>query len=132
MGDATQVLPGKAHAQTVARPTRWGVFSNEDWWSVWIGLLVIAVAWALFANGGSLKWLAVAPAKWKTLTDAWQGVATHWPNYLALFAAFALLFGTGLAVAFAVALPAFVPHPVRGVAADLHGIGVDGSFPLQP
>ncbi len=99
MSDVTRVLPGHARAQdNAARPARWAVFSNEDWWSVWIGLLVIVVAWALFANGSSLKWLAVAPGKWKTLAEAGQGLVAHWPNYLALFATFALLFGTGLAV----------------------------------
>ncbi|WP_445144233.1 YeiH family protein [Dyella sp. Tek66A03] len=113
MSEATRVLPGQVPAQGIAaaRPVRWGIFSNEDWWSVWIGLLVIVVAWALFAHGSSLKWLAVAPAKWKTLAEAWQGVASHWPNYLALFAALALLFGTGLAVlghSLARFLPAFL------------------------
>jgi uncharacterized membrane protein YadS len=113
MSEATRVLPGQARAQGVAavRPAPWGAFSNEDWWSVWIGLLLIVVAWALFANGSSLKWLAIAPAKWKTLAEAWQGIASHWPNYLALFAAFALLFGTGLAVlghSLARFLPAFM------------------------
>lgn len=100
MSEATRILPASAGTQggIAARPTRWAVFSNEDWWSVWIGLLVIVVAWALFANGSSLKWLATAPAKWTTLAEAGQGLAAHWPNYLALFAAFALLFGTGLAV----------------------------------
>ncbi|WP_201314049.1 putative sulfate exporter family transporter [Dyella sp. EPa41] len=100
MSDVTQALPAKARAaeSSVPRASRGGLFSNEDWWSVWIGLAVILVAWALFASGSSLKWLAVAPAKWKTLAEAGQGIASHWPNYLALFATFALLFGTVLAV----------------------------------
>jgi len=100
MSEATRVLPAQTRSSdsVSARPVRWGVFANEDWWSVWIGLLVIVLAWALFANGSSLKWLAVAPAKWKTLAEAWQGIASHGASYLALFAAFALLFGTGLAV----------------------------------
>jgi uncharacterized integral membrane protein (TIGR00698 family) len=98
MSDVTQALPAKARpAESSVPRTSRGLFANEDWWSVWIGLAVIVVAWALFANGSSLKWLAVAPAKWKTLAEAGQGVAGHWPNYLALFATFALLFGTALA-----------------------------------
>ncbi|HET6554537.1 MAG TPA: putative sulfate exporter family transporter [Dyella sp.] len=100
MSEVTRILPASARPSENAavRQERRGAFSNEDWWSVWIGLAVIVVAWALFANGSSLKWLAVAPAKWKTLADAWQGIATHAPNYLALFATFALLFGTALAL----------------------------------
>lgn len=100
MSDATQTLAEKVRSAdaVVAHVPRTGLFSNEDWLSVWVGLLVIVAAWALFANGSSLKWLAVAPAKWKTLAEAGQGIASHWPNYLALFATFALLFGTALAV----------------------------------
>lgn len=100
MSDVTQALPGKARPIESFEPrtSHRGPFSNEDWWSVWIGLAVIVVAWALFAHGSSLKWLAVAPAKWKTVSEAGQGLATHWPNVLALFATFALLFGTALAV----------------------------------
>jgi len=100
MSEVTRVLPGGARPAdvAVAHTPRTGLFSNEDWWSVWIGLAVIVVAWALFANGSSLKWLAVAPAKWKTLAETGQGIASHWPNYLALFATFALFFGTALAL----------------------------------
>lgn len=100
MSEVTRVLPVGARPADGAevRAPRTGIFSNEDWWSVWIGLLVIVVAWALFASGSSLKWLAVAPAKWTTLAEAGLALAGHWPNYLALFAAFALLFGTALAV----------------------------------
>jgi len=100
MSEITRILPAQSRPseQVAVRPSLWAVFSNEDWWSVWIGLLVIVVAWALFANGSSLKWLAVAPTKWKTVAEAGQGIVAHLPNYLALFATFALLFGTGLAV----------------------------------
>ena len=110
MSDVTQALPAKARPaeSSVPRASRSGLFSNEDWWSVWIGLAVIVAAWALFAHGGSLKWLAVAPAKWKTLAEAGQGIAGHWPNYLALFATFALLFGTALA-ALGQSLSRFLP-----------------------
>ncbi|WP_199100329.1 putative sulfate exporter family transporter [Dyella sp. ASV21] len=110
MSEVSHAWPRRGQPEQAAEPPRarlaW--LANEDWWSVWIGLLVIAVAWALFANGSSLKWLAVAPAKWKTLAEAAQGLAGHWPNYLALFATFALLFGSALAV-LGQSLTRFVP-----------------------
>lgn len=77
---------------------RGGVFANEDWWSVWVGLLLVVVAWALFASGSSIKWLAVAPAKWSSLAQASADIANHLPNYAALFVVFAVLFGIALAV----------------------------------
>jgi hypothetical protein len=43
------------------------LFRKEDWWAIWIGLGLVAVAIALFANGSSIKWLAVAPQKWSHL-----------------------------------------------------------------
>ena len=44
------------------RPSVWGeLIRKEDWWAIWIGLGVVAAAVALFANGSSIKWLAVAP-----------------------------------------------------------------------
>ena len=45
------------------------LFSKEDWWAIWLGCGLIAAAILLFANGGSIKWLAVAPQKWSHLPD---------------------------------------------------------------
>ncbi|BCF98847.1 membrane protein [Paraburkholderia sp. PGU19] len=75
-----------------------GLFSTEDWWAVWVGLLVIVVAWALFASGSSIKWLATAPAKWTDPGAAGQDLVKHLPNYIALFVVFAVLFGVSLSV----------------------------------
>ena len=75
-----------------------GLFATEDWWAVWIGLLVIVIAWGLFASGSSIKWLAVAPVKWTDPALAAQDLLKHLPNYAALFVVFAVLFGVSLAV----------------------------------
>ncbi|WP_458069548.1 YeiH family protein [Rhodanobacter sp. BL-MT-08] len=81
-----------------AAGTRRGLFSNEDWWSVWVGLLLVAVAWLTFASGSSIKWLAAAPAKWTGAAQAGADIAAHLPNYAALFAVFAVLFGIAFTV----------------------------------
>ncbi|HEY6452572.1 MAG TPA: hypothetical protein VIX87_08235, partial [Steroidobacteraceae bacterium] len=58
--------------------SRWsGVIRREDWWAIWIGLGLIAVAVALFANGGSIKWIAVAPQKWSTPSDLVAQLRVH-------------------------------------------------------
>jgi uncharacterized integral membrane protein (TIGR00698 family) len=52
---------------TPARPGTSGwreLWLKEDWWAIWIGLGIVLVAYILFANGDSLKWIAVTPAKW--------------------------------------------------------------------
>jgi uncharacterized membrane protein YadS len=92
MSDSNPAIPADAAPST--QSTRGGgLFSTEDWWAVWVGLLVLVVAWALFASGGSIKWLAVAPAKWSSIDQAAQDLGKHLPNYAALFVGFAVLFG---------------------------------------
>ena len=39
---------------------------KEDWWAIWLGLGIVLLGYVLFANGASLRWLAVTPAKWST------------------------------------------------------------------
>ncbi|WP_114813862.1 YeiH family protein [Paraburkholderia kururiensis] len=85
-----------------------GLFSTEDWWAVWVGFVVIVAAYALFASGGSIKWLAVAPAKWSSIGQAVHDLAAHALNYIALFAVFAVLFGASV-VALKQRLAHFLP-----------------------
>ena len=100
MNQVKSELPRRVQPSTsVAAKTVGGsFFSNEDWWSVWAGLLLVAAAWLAFASGSSIKWLASAPAKWTSLAQAGADLFAHLPNYIALFVMFALLFGASLAV----------------------------------
>lgn len=70
---------------------------KEDWWAIWIGLGLIAVAVGLFAGGGSIKWLAVAPQKWSQLSDLSSQLRQQGVRYVALFLLWAVLFGAGAA-----------------------------------
>jgi uncharacterized membrane protein YadS len=99
MNQASRGLPtDKAAATGQSVSASRGLFANEDWWSVWVGLLLVVAAWLTFAAGGSLKWLASAPTKWSSLAQAGADLAAHGPNYFALFVVFAVLFGLALAV----------------------------------
>ncbi len=69
-----------------------GPNNREDWWAVAVGIGLIAVAVALFASGGSIKWIAIAPQKWAHLADAGAQLRAHWPQFLALFALWAGVF----------------------------------------
>jgi uncharacterized membrane protein YadS len=71
-------------------------FGTEDWWAVAIGLLAIVVAYGLFASGNSIKWLAVAPAKWSSLSQLSSDIASHASGYVALFIAFAVVFSVAI------------------------------------
>ncbi|HWW81159.1 MAG TPA: hypothetical protein VNY82_16295, partial [Steroidobacteraceae bacterium] len=57
-------------AQTLRRESGSQLFRQEDWWAIWIGLGLVAVAVLLLASGSSLKWVAVAPTKWSHVSEA--------------------------------------------------------------
>ena len=46
-------------------------------------------AYVLFANGSSLKWIAVTPPKWSTLAQLGAHFAANWPRYIVQFLALA-------------------------------------------
>jgi uncharacterized integral membrane protein (TIGR00698 family) len=84
------------------------LFYKEDWWAIWIGLGLVAVAIALFANGGSIKWIAVAPQKWSQLAIAAAQLPAHGAQYAALFVLWGVSFGIG-AAALGIKLSRFLP-----------------------
>jgi len=69
-----------------------GPNNREDWWAVAVGVGLIAVAVALFASGGSIRWIAIAPQKWSHLPDALAQLHAHWLQFLALFGLWAGVF----------------------------------------
>jgi len=68
----------------------------EDWWAVWIGLGLVAIAVGLELAGGSIKWIAVAPQKWSQPSEAFGQLGAHAAQYAALFALWAVALGFGV------------------------------------
>jgi uncharacterized integral membrane protein (TIGR00698 family) len=99
----------RSHSRFASRPSpRSELFRNEDWWAIWIGLSLVAVAIALFASGGSIKWIAVAPQKWSRPADAAAQLRAHGAQYAALFILWAASFGIA-AAALGFRLSRFLP-----------------------
>lgn len=67
-------------------------WSKEDWWAVWLGLGVIILAYVFYLAGSSISWIAVAPAKWSTLSELAAQLSKSGIRYLALLGAFLVLF----------------------------------------
>lgn len=74
------------------------LWRKEDWWAVWIGLALVLAAYALFAAGSSLDWIAVAPKKWATPHDLTADFSAKGVRYLAQFALFLTVFSAAGAV----------------------------------
>jgi len=78
---------------TDIKPSIWQEFlSKEDWWAVWLGLGIVALAYILYLSGSSISWIAVAPAKWSTLSQLAAQFSKNGIKYLALLVAFLALF----------------------------------------
>jgi uncharacterized membrane protein YadS len=107
------------------RSSAWSdLLRTEDWWAIWIGLGLIGIAVLLFSNGGSIKWLAVAPQKWSHLSEVSAQLSQSGLRYAAQFVFWALLFGLGLAalgIPVSSFLPAFVV--IYAAAAALYFLG---------
>lgn len=74
------------------------LFLKEDWWAIWLGLGIILVAWAFFEMGSSIKWLAVTPEKWASLSELSNHFISEFPRYLAQFAVWLCVFSLSMKI----------------------------------
>lgn len=72
------------------------VYLKEDWWAIWLGLAIVLAAWGWFGAGTSIKWIAVAPAKWATFADLSAHFSAHSARYLAQFLLWLAAFGVAV------------------------------------
>jgi uncharacterized membrane protein YadS len=85
--------------RTGRSPSLWSeLYLKEDWWAIWLGVGIVIAGYALFAGGGSLKWLAVTPGKWTSLAQLGVHFAENWLRYLVQFGFWLAIFGTALTV----------------------------------
>lgn len=72
------------------------LYLKEDWWAIWLGLGIVIVAFAFFTSGSSIKWIAVHPAKWATMSEMWTHLSSHSVQYLAQFVMWSVIFSVSI------------------------------------
>lgn len=109
---------------------------KEDLWAIWLGVGIVVVAWAFFAADSSIRWIAVSPAPWTTLSELAAHFADALPRYLAQFALWAVVFSASvklMGVRVREFLPAFVFVYVCAVAIAAVGAWTYASrYNLEP
>ncbi|RTZ96373.1 MAG: putative sulfate exporter family transporter [Deltaproteobacteria bacterium] len=68
------------------------IYKKEDWWAIWLSLLIIFSAMALYFGGSSLKPLAVTPARWSNFGQLFHDFGTHLHWYILQFIFWAAVF----------------------------------------
>jgi uncharacterized integral membrane protein (TIGR00698 family) len=72
------------------------LWRKEDWWAIWLGLGIVILGCALFAEGSSLRWIAVTPPKWSSAAQLGAHFADNYLRYVAQFAAWLVIFAVAL------------------------------------
>jgi len=78
--------------------TLYELYKTEDYWAVWLGLLIIFVAMAAFWNGTTIKGIAITPGRWSDLGGLWSDLVKHFFPYLIIFLGFGLVFTISMAI----------------------------------
>jgi len=87
------------------------LYLKEDWWAIWLGLGIVIVAYLFFAQGSSIKWIAVHPGKWSNFSELTSHFTSHIPQYAAQFVMWSIIFSISVkALGYKLAefLPSFV------------------------
>ena len=71
-------------------------FTTEDYWAVWLGLGVIALAMGVFWVGSTIKALAVTPGTWSTIDEIGKDFVKHFGPYAAIFLGFGAIFSVSM------------------------------------
>ncbi len=81
---------------------------KEDWWAIWLGLGIVIAAYLFFANGTTIKWIAITPAKWSTFDALINHFTAHIAQYAAQFLLWLAIFSVSVRI-MGMKLAKFIP-----------------------
>jgi uncharacterized membrane protein YadS len=76
----------------------WNLFKTEDYWAIWLGMIVIFLAIGFFWAGGTLKPWAVTPGTWSNLGELSVDLSKHFWAFLLIFFGFGLVFAVSMKI----------------------------------
>ncbi len=76
--------------------SRLKIFETEDYWAIWLGLGVIALAMLIFWSGNTIKPFAVTPSTWSNLNEVGKDLAKHAGAYIVIFLGFGAVFALSM------------------------------------
>src|SRR3984885_13718238 len=89
MSSVSNSLETTRTLRATREPGAWReIWLKEDYWAIWIGLATVIIAYLFFANGSSIRWLAVTPSKWADLSALGAHFQANYLRYIAQFLVF--------------------------------------------
>jgi uncharacterized membrane protein YadS len=76
----------------------WSIFSTEDYWAIWLGMIVIMLSVGFFWAGSTLKPWAVTPGTWSDLGQLGADLGQHLPAFVSIFLGFGLIFAISMRI----------------------------------
>jgi uncharacterized membrane protein YadS len=74
------------------------LFKTEDYWAIWLGMIVIALSVGFFWAGSTLKPWAVTPGTWSDLGQLTADLGEHFLSFVLIFLGFGLVFAISMRI----------------------------------
>jgi uncharacterized membrane protein YadS len=76
----------------------WKLLRTEDYWAIWLGMIVIILSVGFFWAGSTLKPWAVTPGTWSDLSQLTADLGDHFFAFVSIFLGFGLVFAISMRI----------------------------------